>query len=134
MKDFDLSLFETVDTAKLTVQNPKGDDLLVNGEPVVITLYGQGSKQYVNAKYKFDNASQTRSIAMLRGKVSKNAAEEQSQLQAEFLAACTASIDNFPIPGGALALYSNPKLAYITAQVDKFLGDTENFMPSLPAK
>jgi hypothetical protein len=129
-KAFDLSQFETLDTATLTVQTPKGDDLLVDGKPVTITLYGEGSKQYVNARYKLDNALQTRSIALMRGKSAKNAAEEQAQLKAEFLASVTASIDNFPIEGGALALYNNPKLAYITAQVDKFLAETENFMPA----
>jgi hypothetical protein len=133
-KDFDLSQFETIDTASLTILNPKGDDLLFNGKKVLINVYGPGSKEFVNAKYKLDNAIQTRSIAMLRGKASKNAAEETRQLQAEFYAAITASIDNFPIEGGALALYSNPKLTYITDQVEKFLGDTENFMPNLPTK
>lgn len=129
-KDFDLSQFETTDTASLTVLNPKGDELLVDGNPVVITLYGPGSKQFVNAKYKLENATQVRSIAILRGKASKNAAEEARQQQAEFYASVTASISNFPIDGGALALYLNPKLNYITEQVEKFLGDTENFMPS----
>ena len=71
---------------------------------------------------------------MIRGKISKNIAEESAQLQAERLAGCTESIDNFPIEGGALALYSNPKLSYITDQVIKFLDDTENFMPNLPTK
>lgn len=129
-KDFDISLFETIDTARLTVLNPKGDELVVNGEPVTIDLYGPGSKQFVNAKYKLENATQARSIAMLRGKTSKNAAEETRQMQAEFYAAITASLNNFPIDGGALALYLNPKLGYITEQVEKFIGDTENFMPS----
>jgi hypothetical protein len=134
IKDFDLSQFETTDTATLTVMNPKGDELLVNGEPVTITLYGPGSKQFVNAKYKLDNANQARSIAMLRGKTAKNAAEEIRQQQAEFYASITVSLDNFPIDGGALALYMNPKLSYITDQVEKFISDTENFMPSLPTK
>jgi hypothetical protein len=134
IKDFDLSQFETTDTATLTVMNPKGDELLVNGEPVTITLYGPGSKQFVNAKYKLDNANQTRSIAMLRVKTAKNAAEEIRQQQAEFYASITVSLDNFPIDGGALALYMNPKLSYITDQVEKFISDTENFMPSLPTK
>jgi hypothetical protein len=127
-KPFDLSKYETVDTAVLTVQDPKGDDLIgENGEPVTITLYGMGSKQYVNAKYKLDNASQTRSIALLRnGKAAK--AEEITKDQAVFFAAVTASISNFPVE--PLELYSNPKLAWITSQVDKFLGETENFMPS----
>jgi hypothetical protein len=127
-KAFDLSKYETIDTAVLVVQNPKGDDLIGdNGEPVKITLYGMGSKQYVNAKYKLDNANQTRSIAMLRnGKTAKP--EEVNKSQAEFYAAVTASIENFPV--APIDLYNNPKLAWITTQVDKFLGETENFMPS----
>jgi hypothetical protein len=130
IKDFDLSAFQLVNTAILEVENPKGDPLLFNGAPVTITLYGPGSKEYKNAKYKLENANQTRSIAMLRGKTSKTAAEDQEKANAEFLAACTAQVDNFPITGGALALYSNPGLVYITDQVNKFLGDAENFMPT----
>lgn len=129
-KEFDLSQFETIDVASLTVQSPRGNDLTVDGKPVVINLYGPGSKQYVNAKYKLENSTQARSIAIIRGKAPKNASEENRQDQAKFLAEVTASIDNFPIDGGALALYLNPKLSYITEQVEKFLGDTENFMPS----
>lgn len=129
-KEFDLSQFETIDIASMTVLSPRGDDLLVNGKPVVINLYGPGSKQFMNAKYKLENATQARSIAIIRGKAPKNAAEESRQDQARFLAEVTASIDNFPIEGGALSLYLNPKLSYITEQVEKFLGDTENFMPS----
>ena len=125
-KEFDLSKYETVDTAALTVQNPKGGDLLgVDGKPVIINVYGMGSKQYVNAKYKLDNANQVRSIAMLRNGKSANP-EEVAKSEAEFLAAVTHSIENFPIE--PLALYSNPKLGYIKAQVDKFVGDTENFI------
>ena len=127
-KEFDLSKYETVDTAVLTVQSPKGDDLLGdNGQPVTITLYGIGSKQYINAKYKLDSANQTRSIAMLRnGKSAKP--EEINKDNAAFYAACTHSIQNFPVE--PIELYNNPKLSWITAQVDKFLGETENFMPS----
>lgn len=134
MSKFDISQFETVDTAALEVKKPNGDDLLVDGKKVVINLFGPGSKEYINAKYKFENATQARSIAMIRGKISKNIAEESAQLQAERLANCTSSIDNFPIDGGALALYSNPKLSYITDQVIKFLDDTENFMPNLSTR
>jgi hypothetical protein len=131
-KEFDLSQFETIDLAALTVQTPRGEDLLVDGKPVVINLYGPGSKQFVNAKYRLDNAVQARSIAMLRGKGSKNAAEESRQQQAEFYAAVTASVDNFPV--SPIDIYLNPKLNYITEQVEKFLSDTENFMPASPTK
>lgn len=126
MSKFDLSKYETVDTADLTVQNPKGGDLLGEGDqPVIIKVYGMGSKQYVNAKYKFDNANQIRSIAMLRNNKPTNP-EEIAKSEAEFLAAVTHSIENFPI--SPLELYSNPKLAYIKDQVNKFVGDTENFI------
>lgn len=127
-KNFDVSQFELIDTAKLTVLKPNGDDLMVNGEKVTITLYGPGSKQYVQAKYKFDNATQARSLALIRGKGSKNAAEENAELLAERLAACTAGIENFPLE--AVEIYKNPKLSYITDQVIKFLDETENFMPA----
>ena len=33
------------------------------------------------------------------------------------------------VPGGALALYSNRKLGYITSQVEAFLADWANFKP-----
>jgi len=131
-KEFDLSQFETIDLAALTVQTPRGEDLIVDGKPVVINLYGPGSKQFVNAKYRLDNAVQARSIAMLRGKGSKNAAEEARQQQAEFYAAVTASVENFPV--SPIDIYLNPKLNYITEQVEKFLSDTENFMPASPTK
>lgn len=129
-KEFDLSQFETRDTAALTIKAPNGNELVFNNKPVVINVYGPGSKEYMNAKYKLENSTSNRTIAIMRGKTPKNAAEEARQDQAEFLAAITESIVNFPIEGGALALYLNPKLGYITEQVDKFLGDTENFMPS----
>lgn len=125
-KEFDLSKYETVDTAPLTVRNPKGGDLLgVDDKPVIINLYGMGSKQYVNAKYKLDNANQMRSLAMLRNNKPANA-EDVAKSEAEFLATVTHSIENFPVE--PYELYSNPKLSYIKEQVDKFVGDTENFI------
>ena len=125
-KAFDISKFETVDTAQLVVQSPKGGDLIgEGGNAVVITLYGMGSKQYVNAKYRLDNANQVRSIAMLRNNKTPDP-EEVAKAEAKFLAAVTKSIENFPIE--PIDLYSNPKLAYIKSQVDKFVADTENFI------
>ena len=127
MSKFDLSKYETLDTAKLIIQHPSGGDLIgENDLPVAINLYGIGSKQYTNAKHKLDSSSQARSSAMLRGKTVRP--EEIAQSQTEFLASVTESIENFPLT--AIELYSNPKLKYITDQVDKFLAETENFMPS----
>ena len=125
---FDVTQFELNDTAVLTVQNAKGDDdLLVNGKPVKITLYGTGSSQFAKAEHKAMNAATARMQAAFRGKPIKNASEVNAEELAEKLAACTANIENFPIEGGALALYSNNRLSYIRKQVVKFLDDDANF-------
>ena len=125
---FDVTQFELNDTAVLTVQNAKGDDdLKVNGLPVKITLYGTGSEQFAKAEHKAMNAATARMQAAFRGKPIKNASEVNATELAEKLAACTANIENFPIEGGALALYSNNRLAYIRKQVVKFLDDDANF-------
>jgi hypothetical protein len=125
----DLSLFETLDTAVMTVESPKGGDLEYNGAPVTITLYGPGSQQFIRAKHRLDMNVQARSVALLRGNSDRRAAEENLKDTAEFLAAVTVKIDNFPVTD-AFALYTNPKLRYITDQVDRYLSKTENFMPA----
>jgi hypothetical protein len=125
---FDLSLFEAADTAVLEVQTAKKDGpLMFNGQPVTIELCGPGSDAYATAQAKVDAASQARAFAAIRGKAPKDAAAENRRLQAEKFAACTKALNNFPIPGGALALYTNQKLGYITAQVAEFIEDWGNF-------
>jgi hypothetical protein len=128
---FDISQYELQDTATLIVQNARGDgDLLVDGNQVKITLYGAGSAQNVAAQHRFDNASTARMQSAFRGKPVKNQAEAAEQDLIEKLVACTASIENFPIDGGARALYANPKLIYIRKQVQAFLADDANFLNS----
>lgn len=128
MQQFNLAQFELNDTAILTVQDAKGeDDLLVNGQPVRITLYGTGSAEFAKAEHRAVNAATARMQAAFRGKAVKNASEISAAELAEKLAACTAHIENFPIEGGALALYSNNRLAYIRKQVIKVLDDDANF-------
>lgn len=131
--DFDLSAFEVTETATLDVIGLNEEPLLHKGQPVRITVHGPGSAAFVRAEGKAAAASQARAMAALRGKVSKTDRDEQRQQLAEKLAAVTVQIDNFPIPGGALALYANPKLGYITHQVEKFLGDWANFKPASAA-
>lgn len=125
---FNLAEFEAADTALLDVQNKKDDGpLLVNGQPVQIVLHSPGSAEYIRAEAKANQAAQARTFAALRGKPVKETPEEARQKNADKLAACTVELRNFPIDGGALALYNNPKLGYITAQVEKFLSDWGNF-------
>jgi hypothetical protein len=126
--EFNLSQFEAADSAVLEVQTAKKDGpLLFDGKPVTIELCGPGSEQYAAAQAKIDSASQARAFAAIRGKVSKDISGENRRLQAEKLAACTKALNNFPIPDGPLALYSNPKLGYITSQVADFIEDWGNF-------
>ncbi len=126
---FDISQFELLDTAVLTVQTADdSEDLLVEGNPVLITLYGSGSEQNVRAQYRVDSAANARSQQMFRGKVLKDPVRAAEEEWVQKLVACTASIENFPIEGGALALYTNPKLGYIKKQVQKFLAEDANFM------
>ena len=128
--DFDLSAFEVTETATLDVLGLDQEPLLHRGQPVRITVHGPGSAAYVRAESRAAQASQARALAALRGKAGKTDLDEQRQQTAEKLAAITAGIENFPIPGGALALYANPKLGYITAQVERFLSDWANFKPA----
>lgn len=130
--DFDLAAFEVCDVGILDVLNPKDEPLLHKGQPVRIHLYGPGSAQYQRAQAKADAASQQRTFAALRGKVNKTAVDEQREDTIVKLAACTARLENFPIEGGAEALYRNQRLGYITAQVTKFLDDWGNFQPQSP--
>ena len=125
---FNLADFEAADTAVLDVQNKKDDGpLLVNGQPVQIVLHSPGSADYIRAEAKANQAAQARTFAALRGKAVKITPEEDRQKNAEKLAACTVELRNVPVEGGALAVYNNPKLGYITAQVDRFLSDWGNF-------
>lgn len=123
---FDITQFELNDTAALTVQTPAGEDMLIEGKPFIINLYGSGSSQFVKAKHKSDNLSTLRVQSMFRGKTVQNAAALNEQELVEKLEACTASFENFPI--SPAETYANPKLGYITKQVVKFLDDDANFM------
>ena len=128
--EFSLADFEVSETAYFDVLGVDQEPLLYRGQPVRISVHGPGSAAYVRAEGRAAQASQARALAALRGKAGKQDLEEQRQQQAEKLAAVTVGIENFPIPGGALALYANPKLGYITNQVARFLEDWANFKPA----
>lgn len=129
---FNIAQFEASESATFemlgTNEEPiKGTD----GKPVIWEMWSPGTEHYVKAQAKIDAASQTRMFAAMRGKAPKDGANEQRRLNMEKLAACTKSISsNFPIEGGASAVYDNPKLGYMTAQASKFLEDWVNFPPA----
>ncbi len=128
-KPFDLSAYEAAEVGVLNVETPSGDPMLYNKQPVKIHLYGPGSAEFVRVTAKLDAASQARTFAALRGKAAKGATDEQRADQITKLTACTREVENFPIPGGPRAIYENPRLGYITNQVQRFLDDWANFPP-----
>jgi hypothetical protein len=128
-KPFDLSAYEAAEVGILSVETPSGEPMLHAGQPVRFHLYGPGSSQAVSITAKLDAAAQARTFAALRGKANKGAADEQKADQVTKLVACTREVENFPVPGGARAIYENPRLGYITSQVQRFLDDWANFPP-----
>ena len=128
---FNLADFMSAETAVLDVLGPTGDPLLYNGQPVRIELYGPGSRQGVEAQAKMEQASQSIAMSMAvaagKGWQPKDTPDEMRALQVKKLAAFTKSLINFPVPGGAQAIYENPQLGYITRQVERFQADWANF-------
>lgn len=99
-------------------------------KPVRVTVYGPGSKQYQRSLSRMQNRAVER--VKKRGKATSQSAEEKLKEQAEHLADITHSFENATYQGltgreMALAMYSNPALGYIAAQVNKHADDWANF-------
>lgn len=122
---FDLAQFEAADTFTLEVMSQKDEPLLYNGAPVTIEVYGPGTREYQYAHHRLAQANQANAFAAMRGKPVKETVEGNATKLADKLAACTKSVNNFPV--AAQEIYTNPKLGYITAQVAKCIEDWANF-------
>jgi len=121
---FNIAEFELQDTSTMTVQNATGTgDLIVDGKPVTIELYGPGSDVVRQLEHREAQESATRMRKMLQGKADP---VEQEKWQVSKLVRRTKSIsENFPL--SPEDLYSNRKLVYIHRQVIKHLDDEANF-------
>lgn len=113
-----------------------------NGKPITITLLGQDSDAFIKA----ENAARNRSVESLREAAKFSAAA--ADLQAcEMLARCTVNWSGIPkawLDGSedespvkhtdenAVALYSNPGVSWLRAQVDKFVANRANFLKASP--
>jgi len=127
---FDISSLAVKDTAIIELESPDGEPLVNDkGEAISITVYGPGSKQY-------QKAQGVRNRAILeyvrKGGAKKMKDDEQRELDAEFLAACTCSFNNFvykDFTGSEMfkAAYSDPAIGFISEQVNKAIGDWANF-------
>lgn len=128
MSNFDLSAFESAETAILEVKDITGNaPLLFDGKPVQIELYGPGSDKGAAALSEFQTGLRT---ALFRAQQNLEQNADEPDLMAERLAKVTRTLINFPIPGGAAELYRNKKLAYITRQASVFIDSWANFPPA----
>jgi hypothetical protein len=128
MEGFDISRFEIEDVATLTVKDVHGTSDLIGADgenPVTIELYSPGSVQGIKALHRAGMATATRLQSMARGKLDKKSAEIADKEAVDKLVGFTHKINNFPI--APEALYSNPKVGYITKQVADFISDEANF-------
>lgn len=126
---FDISKLAAKETAIIELDGPDGEPLEnEEGKRLSITVYGPGSKQ-------FQKAQGSRNRAILEhvrkgGKKMKD--DEQRELDAEFLASCTASFNNFVYKDMVgydqfKAAYLDASIGFIGEQVNKAIGDWANF-------
>jgi len=129
MSDIEFSQFFLNDESRVEIDLPNGDPMTFNGQPVVIVVYGPGTEQFARAKAMQDKSATARVIAAVGNKKPKtNQADDTSD--AQYLTAVTKAVENFPYPGGPLAMYSEKRLQYINNQVSKHLSDLGNFFAS----
>jgi len=126
---FDISKLAVSATSVIELEDPTGEPLLDDSGGVIsVTIYGPGSKQY-------QKASGTRNRAVLDhvrkgGKKLKD--EDQREMDAEFLSACTVSFNGFTykdFTGYEMfkQAYLDPSIGFIAEQVNKASGDWSNF-------
>lgn len=133
--NFDITKLASVQTADLHVCD-QSEELLYaldeNGKPdlnrpLTITLYGPGSKIWRHAEHKVSQANQMTTFAAIRGKQTKETAEEAHERIANRWAECTVSLNNFDHPNGVVGLYKQIDLGFILDQVVRFATDWKNF-------
>jgi len=98
--------------------------------PMVVNLYGPGSKQYVRAKA----AQNSKLMEKLKRKGKIDQTAEQSAAEtAEFLSACTESWENVEYEqltqtqALSMAIYSDESIGFIADQVTKEISEWSNF-------
>lgn len=131
---FDLRTLSISATADMPIRDASGEPQFAeDGTPLTITLHSPGSKQFQRAKHAADERNNSRAFARMQGKSeAKLSAEEKLAERAEFLAACTASINGASFGEakgheGFKALYADITLGHIAEDADKFLADRGNF-------
>lgn len=126
---FDISKLAVKETSTIELESPDGEALTNDaGDAMSITVYGPGSKQYQKAQGVRNRAI----LEHVRKGGKKMKDDDQRELDAEFLASCTASFNGFgykDLTGYEMfkGAYLDPAIGFIAEQVNKAIGDWANF-------
>ena len=114
------------ETSRVEIDLPTGEPMLYDGKQVAVNVYGPATDVYAKAKDAMDKEVQKRAFRTMGAKLKKGD-DEDKDADAKFLAAITDSVENFPFPGGAGAIYRELRLKYVADQVRTHLSDLGNF-------
>lgn len=135
MSTFDISTIEVADTFEVEIKHPKTDDpMIADGVPMTITVHGPASAQF-KAAQAVQNTKLTKRLRT--GKTDEDA-EVAAADKAAFLSMCTVSLNGFNYKGQTegreafRALYLDPKMGWLTDQVNRQLADWSNFTQAAP--
>lgn len=121
----DFSAFFLEEASVVTIDLPNGEPMLYQGAPVCVHVYGPATDRYIKAM-DVQNREATKRVLNAMAKKS-NKDQDDADANAKFLVAITDRIENFPYPGGADAVYREPRLKYIADQVRSYVADSGNF-------
>lgn len=137
MSNFDLSQLEIKDSGEYQVTDARGNDVVIDGRPLTLTVASPGTKKAVKAQFKRDEARSARVVGSMAGVKSKRTAEDELRERADFLMEITegCSHSNITYAGqtgmAALrAMFTEPKLGHIAEGVEKYHNERGNFAPA----
>lgn len=124
------AIFELQEVGALDLKLPNGKPMLHNGQQVRVHVFSPASDQGVRLQQEIERGMVTdvaRAVSASAKREDEIAEEAESGFSAKRLAAITSHFENFDYPGGPLAIYRNPRLAYIARQVRNFWNSETNF-------
>lgn len=132
----DASTLRVADTASIHLKSADGVPLMHDGNPVRVTIYGPGSAQAAAIETRETNRT-VRRMNENGGRLTAPTADERRAEVAEDLAAITVAFENLTYGykvGAQLfeAVYADPALGFITAQVQKARDDWGKFKSASP--
>lgn len=130
---FDISTQAVSETGTVDLKDVKGAPLFgEGGKRCSITMHGPGSKVWRAAQAKV----QSHTIERIKKKGNSDiSADEQADVDANFLSAVTVSFNNFTYPAKDAkgdrdifkAAYADAAIGFIAEQANEFCRDWENF-------